>query len=301
MNIENFMSSCSLCPRKCGVNRTKGELGYCKTDDKLLVSRASLHFWEEPCISGDKGSGTVFFSGCNLGCVYCQNYKISKAQTGKKITVNRLSEIFIELQKQGALNINLVTPTHFVHQIISALKLSKSNGLNIPIVYNTSGYENIETIKMLNGLVDIYLTDFKYFFSDIAKKYSRAEDYAQIAKAALEEMVNQIGEVIFDDNKIMKKGVIVRHLLLPGYTKDSKQIIEYLYKTYKNKIYISIMNQFTPLETINSFPELNRKITTKEYDKIIDFAISIGVENGFIQEAETSSESYIPDFDNFGV
>lgn len=301
MNIQKLMSSCSLCPRKCGVNRTKGELGYCKTDDKLLVSRASLHFWEEPCISGDKGSGTVFFSGCNLGCVYCQNYKISKAQTGKKITVNRLSEIFIELQKQGALNINLVTPTHFVPQIISALKISKSNGLNIPIVYNTSGYENIETIKMLNGLVDIYLTDFKYFSSDIAKKYSNAEDYAQKAKAALEEMVNQIGEAVFDDNKTMKKGVIVRHLLLPGYAKDSKQIIEYLYKTYKNKIYISIMNQFTPLETINNFPELNRKITTKEYDKIIDFAISIGVENGFIQEGKTSSESYIPDFDNFGV
>lgn len=290
------MIKCNLCPRGCNVNREK-TLGYCKSGSFARVARASLHMWEEPCISGKCGSGTVFFTGCNLGCVYCQNRKISSGQSGKELTDSELSQVFIKLQKAGAHNINLVTPTHFVPQIINAISLARSNGLNIPIVYNTSGYETAETIKNLSGFVDIYLTDFKYMSTALSKKYSNAPDYFEAAKTALYEMVSQVGTPIFDKYGIMESGVIVRHLVLPNCTDDSKSVIKYLYENYKNTIYISVMNQFTPLENLADYPELNRKITDEEYNDIIDYALSLGIENAFIQEGETQSESFIPDFE----
>ena len=294
------MNLCNLCPRKCNINRDEKK-GFCGQTNKIKVSKAYLHMWEEPCLSGNTGSGTVFFNGCNLKCVYCQNYNISSSDCGKEITIERLSEIFIELQKKGALNINLVTPTHFVIQIIEAIKLAKSNGLNIPIVYNSSGYESVETLKLLNGLIDIYLPDFKYFDNKYAKKYSSCSNYFENASLALDEMYRQVGTPIFDDNGIMKKGVIVRHLILPGLTNDSKKIINYLYSKYKDNIYISIMNQYTPLENVKKYPEINRKITEDEYDDVINYAIELGIENAFIQEGDTCKESFIPDFDYEGV
>lgn len=300
MNHE-LLENCTLCPRECGVNRNKGQKGYCKVSSELVVARAALHFWEEPCISGEEGSGTVFFSGCALGCVYCQNHNISRGLAGKTITVERLSEIFLNLQEQGANNINLVTPSHYVLHIIEAVKMAKEKGLNLPIVYNCSGYEKAETIKLLDGIVDIYLPDFKYMDDDIARKYSNCRDYYIYASDALKEMVRQTGNAVFDGRGIMKKGVIVRHLTLPGCLEDSKKIIRYLYQTYGNNIYISIMNQYTPMSGVNKYPELQRKIFEDEYDQLVDYAIELGVENGFIQEGETASESFIPEFNNEGV
>jgi len=297
----NLMEECTICPRNCGVDRTKGKKGYCRETDKLVVARASLHMWEEPCISGTNGSGTVFFSGCTLGCVYCQNYSISKGMSGKEITIERLAEIFLELQSKGAHNINLVTPTHFVPQIIDALVRSRNEGLCIPIVYNSSGYEKVETIKMLDGHVSIYLPDLKYMDFSIAKKYSNCEDYFEHASKAITEMVNQTGEIAFDENGMAVKGVIVRHMTLPGYLEDSKNIIRYLHETFEDKIYMSIMNQYTPLPNVLKYPEINRKIKNDEYDELVDYALSIGVENGFIQEGETAIESFIPGFDCEGV
>lgn len=298
---KNILKDCVLCPRNCHTDRTNGKRGYCGVSDELIVARAALHMWEEPCISGKKGSGTVFFSGCAMGCVYCQNYSIAKVLNGKRITIDRLSDIFIELQNKGANNINLVTPSHYVPQIIEALDKAKNKGLVLPVVYNTSGYEKVETIKALEEYVDIYLPDFKYFDSDIGKRYSNCPDYFSYASAAIEEMVKQKPIPVFDDRGMMKQGVIVRHLILPGYLEDSKSIINYLYKTFNVHIYISIMNQYTPLENVLAYPEINRKITEKEYDELVDYAISLGVENGFIQDGETASESFIPDFDNEGV
>ena len=290
------MSICNLCPRGCGVNRSES-YGYCKSGEKVSVARASLHMWEEPPISGASGSGTVFFTGCNLGCVYCQNRKISSGQQGRELTVEELAKVFIKLQEHNANNINLVTPTHFALPIIKAVRLAKENGLNIPIVYNTSGYETVDTIKSLNGIIDIYLTDFKYMSNELSKKYSNAPDYPEIAKSALYEMVSQVGSPLINENGLMESGVIVRHLVLPSCTADSKAVIKYLYETYGNTIFISIMNQFTPLEILENYPELNRKITDEEYREVVDFAMSLGVEKAFIQEGETQSESFIPDFD----
>lgn len=296
----NF-SDCSLCPRNCHCNRLNGQKGYCKVTDKIIVARAALHMWEEPCISGENGSGTVFFSGCAMGCVFCQNHEIAKGIVGKEITIERLSDIFLELQSKNANNINLVTPSHYVPQIIEAIIIAKSKGLHIPIVYNSSGYEKVDTLKMLEGYVDIYLPDFKYRSKEIGKKYSNCEDYFEYASEAINEMVRQVGEPLFKEDGIMAKGVIVRHLTLPGYLQDSKDIITYLYETYKDSIFISIMNQFTPLSHVEEYPEINRKITEDEYDELVDYAIAIGVENGFIQEGETASESFIPNFNEEGV
>ena len=298
--IQQQYESCTLCPRECRRNRNNGEIGFCKVSSNLKGARASLHMWEEPCISGEEGSGTVFFSGCNLGCVYCQNYNIAKGITGKEITTHRLSDIFLELQEKGANNINLVTPTHYLYHIKEAVLQAKKKGLHIPIVYNTSGYEKVESLKLLDGIVDIYLTDFKYLDGDIAKKYSRAEDYPEVAKEALKEMIRQVPECIFEEDK-MKKGIIVRHLILPNYIKHSKDVLHYLYKTHGNSIYISIMNQYTPLKQVEKFPEINRKITEKEYEEVVDYAISIGIEQGFIQEGETADESFIPSFNCSGI
>ena len=269
--------------------------------DKLLAARASLHMWEEPCISGESGSGTVFFSGCNLRCVYCQNREIANDGKGFEITSERLAEIFLEQQARGANNINLVTPTQFVPHIIKALDMVRDKELKIPVLYNCGGYENVETLKMLDGYVDIYLPDFKYMDSQIAKRYSNAEDYPEIAKKAVAEMVRQTEKCVFNKEGILQKGTLVRHLVLPSHTENSRRVIEYLYNTYGDKIYMSIMNQYTPLESVKDYPEINRKLTDSEYDEVLDFAVSIGVENAFVQEGGTVSESFIPIFDGEGI
>ena len=301
MSQELTLRTCQLCPRSCGVNREKGQVGYCHETNQLVVGRAALHHWEEPCISGTRGSGAVFFSGCTMGCVFCQNYSLSKGKDGKSITVERLAEIFIELQVQGAHNINLVTPTHYTLHIIEALKLAKAQGLTIPIVYNCSGYEKVETLKLLEGFVQVYLPDFKYYSEVLAMKYSKAPHYFEYASKAIEEMVRQVGTARFDEEGIIQSGVIVRHLLLPGQLMDSKAIVKYLYETFGDAIWMSLMNQYTPLEGVKDYPELDRKVTKKGYNRLIDFALDLGVENGFIQEGETAKESFIPLFNGEGV
>lgn len=295
------MSACELCPRKCGADREKGETGYCRMTDKVRAARAALHMWEEPCISGDEGSGTVFFSGCTLRCVFCQNSEIAAGNAGKEITTDRLSEIFLELQAKGANNINLVTPTHYALQIIKAVKRAKADGLKLPIVYNTSGYETVETLKMLEETVNVYLPDMKYLSSEASLKYSNAADYFDRASEALREMYSQTGKPVFDGRGIMTRGIIVRHLVLPGLTEDSKAVVKYLYETYGDDIYISIMNQYTPLVKSEKYPELNRRVTKSEYDEVVDYALELGVVNGFIQEGDTASESFIPAFDCEGI
>lgn len=297
----DLLENCSLCPRNCGVNRLSEKRGFCGAGDKIRVARAALHYWEEPCISGNIGSGTVFFSYCTLKCVFCQNHNISQCSFGKEISIDRLGEIFIELQEKGALNINLVTPTHYVPQIIEAIRLGRNKGLNIPIIYNSSGYEKVETIKLLKGYIDVYLPDMKYFDSKYSVKYSKAKDYFLYAKESIDEMINQVGNVEFDENGIIKKGVIIRHLMLPGLLFDSKKIVDYIHKTYGNKVYISLMNQYTPLEHVKEYPEINKPLNQKHYEALIDYSLDIGVEKGFIQEEGTAKESFIPLFNFEGV
>lgn len=292
--------NCNLCPRNCNVDRSENK-GYCGQTDIIKVARASLHMWEEPCISGERGSGTVFFSGCGLRCVFCQNFDIAKGDTGKEITVERLAEIFCELKEKGAHNINLVTGDHFVPEIIKALDIAKANGMDLPIVFNTSSYINKETLKCLENYVDIYLADFKYFDNETAKKYSNAENYLQVAKTAIEEMVSQKGTPVYDDEGMMTKGVIVRHLLMPGYLQESKAIIRYVYEEYGERVVLSIMNQYTPLKQVEKYPEINRKVSDAEYESLINYAISIGVKEAYVQEGETAEESFIPPFDLEGV
>lgn len=300
--LSEYMENCTLCPRKCHVNRLQGQLGYCGQTAEVTAARASLHFWEEPCISGSRGSGTVFFSGCNLRCVFCQNHNIAIGKAGKNIPLKRLSEIFLELQEQGAHNINLVTPTHFIPQIACALENAKAQGLSLPIVYNTGSYEEVDSLRMLEGLVDIYLPDLKYFSSELSLAYSHALDYFEKATAAIAEMFRQVGTPVFEDTtSLMKRGIIVRHLILPGQVKDSKKILRYLYATYKNDIYVSIMNQYTPLPHVADIPALNRQVTSEEYQRVLSFAERLGIEKGFIQEGSTASESFIPEFDGRGI
>lgn len=301
MNKMILLESCKLCPRECGINRLEGKVGFCKSGSDIKISRAALHKWEEPCISGTNGSGAVFFSNCTLGCVFCQNHLISQEGVGKEVSILRLSEIFLELQDKRAHNINLVTATQYVPQIISALDIAKNKGLNIPIVYNTSGYEKIETLKLLNGYVDVYIPDFKYFNNKFSIRYSNAKEYSTFAKKAIEEMVSQVGKPIFDENNIMKKGVIVRHLMLPGLLFDSKKIIDYLYKQYGDEIYISIMNQYIPLNNASKYDEINRYLDNRHYDSLINYSINLGVKNAFIQDDGTNVESYIPEFNGEGV
>lgn len=295
------LESCRLCRRNCNVNRLKGKTGYCRSGLDIKLARASLHLWEEPPLSMGKGSGTVFFSNCNFSCVFCQNYKISQEGIGKDVTIERLSEIFLNLQHKGANNINLVTPTSYVPQIIEALKASKKEGLTIPIVYNTNSYENIETIKSLRGLIDIYLPDIKYYSDKYAVKYSNAPNYFDTAKNAVCEMYNQVGDIELSPDGIMKKGVIIRHLMLPGLLFDSKKILDFVYSTFKNRVYLSLMNQYTPFYKSSDYKEIDRRISRKSYDALIDYALSIGIEKGFIQEDETQSESFIPDFNLSGI
>ena len=288
--------NCKLCPRGCGADRSTVK-GFCGESNILRVARASLHLWEEPPISGKNGSGTVFFSGCNLGCIFCQNHEIAHDHKGKEITPANLAEIFLALQKKGAANINLVTAVHFVPHVIAALDIAKPKGLSIPIVYNSSGYESEETLRKLRGYIDVYLPDYKYRSSLLAERLSKAKNYPEIAERALREMVSQTGPCVFDENGMIKKGVIVRHLVLPGHTDDSMAVLEYLHQTYGDTIYISIMNQYTPVKKYEAYPELSRKLTTYEYGKVIKFAEKIGIRNGFIQSGETAKESFIPSFD----
>lgn len=291
------LSSCTLCPRHCGIDRKSGNFGFCGADDTIKIARCALHFWEEPCISGERGSGTVFFSHCSMKCVYCQNYKISKLGIGKTISINELADSFLYLAKEGANNINLVTPTHYVPQIIEAVNIAKNKGLNLPIIYNSSGYETVDTIKMLKGIVDVYLPDMKYFDDQYAVRYSSAPNYFKTASHAISEMFAQVGKCVFNEKGIIKKGVIVRHLMLPHLLFDSKKIIDYLHTTYGDDIFLSIMNQYTPTSNISeNFPELKEKISEEYYNSLIDYALKIGVKNAYIQEGDTAKESFIPEF-----
>lgn len=301
MKNMNKYENCLLCPRKCGINRSTGQTGVCGVSSEIKVARAALHYWEEPCISGKRGSGAVFFSGCSLHCVFCQNREISDGKAGKVISKERLSDIFMELADKGANNINLVTPGQYIPDIVWAVNDAKSRGMKLPIIYNTSGYENVTELKLLEGIVDVYLPDFKYMDSTLSARYSRTKDYPSVAKQAISEMVRQQPGVVIDDaTGLIQKGVIVRQLLLPGHVNDAKAILKYLHDTYQDSIYISMMSQFTPIE-LKDYPEINRTVTRREYERLIDYAIKIGITNAFIQEGNVAKDSFIPAFDGEGV
>ena len=301
MKNMNKYENCLLCPRKCGINRRTGQTGVCGVSSEIKVARAALHYWEEPCISGKRGSGAVFFSGCSLHCVFCQNREISDGKEGKVISKERLSDIFIELAGKGANNINLVTPGQYIPDIVWAVNDAKSRGMKLPIIYNTSGYENVTELKLLEGIVDVYLPDFKYMDSTLSARYSRAKDYPSVAKQALSEMVRQQPEVVIDDaTGLIQKGVIVRQLLLPGHVNDAKAVLKYLYDTYHDHVYISMMSQFTPI-ALKDYPEINRTVTRREYERLVDYALEIGITNAFIQEGDVAKDSFIPAFDCEGV
>lgn len=298
------ISPCNLCPRECLAHRAEGQRGFCQADDGIRVARAALHLWEEPCISGPKGSGTVFFAGCNLRCVYCQNYEIAAGGKGKAVTTKQLADIFLNLQAKGAANINLVTPDHYVTGVAEAVLLARDSGLALPVVYNGSGYEKREVIRALAGIVDIYLTDFKYMDPALAAGYSAAPDYPEVAKGALGEMADTVGEPVFDENGMMQRGVIVRHLLLPGHKKNARDVIRYVFETYGDAVYLSLLNQYTPFERLREMPEYQsicRKVTRREYDAVVDYALELGVRNAFVQEGDTARESFIPAFDGEGM
>ena len=311
MKNTNPYENCTLCPRRCGVDRTKNH-GACGMGNAVLAARAALHMWEEPCISGERGSGTVFFVGCPLGCVYCQNRAISRGSGGvhaglPALDTDALADVFLRLQnEQHANNINLVTATHFTPTVAEAIKNAKSRGLSIPVVWNSSGYESVDTLRVLDGLVDVYLPDLKYCSRELSAKYSHAPDYFEVAKRALDEMFRQVGKPEFSDGRtdiedgIMTRGMVVRHLVLPTHTDDSRDVIRYLHDHFGDDIYISIMNQYTPMGEADH-PELGRPVTEAEYESVIDFAAGIGVKNGFIQEGGTVAESFVPEFNGFGI
>lgn len=309
--IKTYMSDCTLCPRRCHADRLSGQKGYCWQSAEVTAARAALHFWEEPCISGAQGSGAVFFSGCSLRCIFCQNYDISVGNHGTVLSRERLAEIFLELQEKGAANINLVTAGHFLPQVCQALRDARANGLSLPIVYNTGGYEEISSLRLLDGLTDIYLPDLKFYSSELSAACSHAPDYFERTTAAIGEMLRQVGPPVIDGGTgLMKRGVIVRHLVLPGQVKDSKKILRYLRETYGNDIYVSILNQYTPpnaqtlLGTGCSEPlcrEFTRKVTPEEYARVLDFAEKVGIEQGFIQEDGAAEERFIPAFDGEGL
>lgn len=301
MKNMNKYENCLLCPRKCGINRRTGQTGVCGVSSEIKVARAALHYWEEPCISGKRGSGAVFFSGCSLHCVFCQNREISDGKEGKVISKERLSDIFMELAGKGANNINLVTPGQYIPDIVWAVNDAKSRGMKLPIIYNTSGYENVTELKLLEGIVDVYLPDFKYMDSTLSARYSRAKDYPSVAKQALSEMVRQQPDVVIDDaTGLIQKGVIVRQLLLPGHVNDAKAVLKYLYDTYHDHVYISMMSQFTPI-ALEDYPEINRTVTKREYERLVNYALEIGITNAFIQEGDVAKDSFIPAFDCEGV
>ena len=292
-----MLENCMLCPHKCGINRINGNKGRCKCEDKLKIALASLHIFEEPCISGTNGSGTVFFSNCNLNCVYCQNYEISQLGKGKEISIEHLAEIFIRQQEKKAHNINLVTPTMYVYQIIEAIKIAKSKGLNIPIIYNSNGYESIETIKLLDGYIDVYLTDLKYYSNKMSKKYSKVDNYFETATRAIKEMYNQVGKADFDENGLIKRGVIIRHLVLPNHTQNSKNILKWISENMPSDVYVSIMSQYFPTYKAKNDDLIGRKLTKKEYKEVFNYLYSLDLENGYIQELGSHEEEYVPNFD----
>ena len=302
ISAEKGKTACTLCPRRCGAERYAGVKGACGVTGDILVARAALHFWEEPCISGERGSGTVFFSGCQLRCVFCQNREISRGEAGKAISTERLTEIFLELQEKGAHNINLVTPDHYCRQIAPALEEAKKRGLEIPVVTNTGGYLSQEQYGVLSGYTDIWLTDFKYSDPELARRYSGAYDYPEVAAAALDRMVRDTGAPVYGEDGMLRRGVIVRILLLPGQTDDAEKIVDHVWERYKDSVILSLMNQYTPpSEGLPGFPELMRTVTDEEYDDLVDHALNLGIENAFIQEGGTQEESFIPPFDLEGV
>ena len=304
-SLSEALSPCNLCPRHCSADRMAGGVGYCGQTAEIFAARAALHFWEEPCISGKGGSGTVFFSGCNLHCIYCQNREIALGNQGQVISLERLSQIFLELQEKGANNINLVTPTHFVPQIREALFAAKKQGLTLPIVYNTGGYEEVETLRMLDGFIDIYLPDMKYRSAAPAARFSNCPDYFEKASLALQEMYRQVGDPVIDEaTGLMRRGMIIRHLLLPGQVGESKRVLRWIHDTFGDHVFVSIMNQYTPMPQLSDRPEfqdINRKVTQEEYDRLLEFADLIGIERGFLQEGETAKESFIPPFTGEGL
>ena len=292
-----MLENCRICPRDCKVNRTLGQKGYCRSNDKIKVALASIHNFEEPCISGKEGSGTIFFSNCNLRCIYCQNHEISQENIGKEITVERLAQIFLEEQERNVNNINLVTPTMYVYQIIEAIKLAKEKGLKIPIVYNTNGYEKVETIKLLKGYIDVYLPDLKYFSNEIAMKYSDAPNYFDIATKAIKEMYNQVGKPKFDENGIIQKGVIIRHLILPNHIQNTKNILRWIKDNLGDNVLVSIMAQYFPAYKAKEDELINRKITLKEYKEVEKFMYQLELTNGYMQDLGKHEEEYVPKFD----
>lgn len=292
-----MLKKCNLCPHNCGINRKNNQIGRCKATDKVKIALYSTHDFEEPCISGEHGSGTVFFSNCNLSCKYCQNYEISQLGGGKEITTERLAEIFLIQQKNGVENINLVTPTSYVPQIVEAIKMAKNNGLKIPIVYNTNSYENIETLKMLNGYVDIYLPDLKYAEDQLAKKYSGIDNYFEVATTAIKNMVQQVGAPKFNENGIVQKGVIVRHLVLPNNIENSKKVLKWIHENLPKDIFISVMAQYFPTYKAKEDETLNRKLTLQEWQEIEEFIEDLGIENGYVQELGEHEEEYVPKWD----
>ena len=298
--LLDLLKCCTLCPRNCKVNRTE-KIGFCGANEKVRVALVSLHQWEEPCLVGDKGAGTIFFSNCNLKCVYCQNFKISSEGYGEEISVERLADIFLEQQQRGAANIELVTPTHYVPQICVALDNAKTRGLKIPVVYNTNSYENLSTLDLLKNRVDIFLPDLKYFDDDLAKTFSNAPNYFQVATSAIKKMFDLTGENKFDSNGVMTRGIIVRHLILPNCRHDSMKILDWLHENFGNKIFISLMNQYTPLFRAGEFKKINRRLTTFEYDSVVNYAVDIGIENCYIQIGKTADEKFIPNFDGSGI
>lgn len=294
------LSKCCLCPIKCGADR-KNSKGYCGGYENAKVALVSIHKWEEPSISGTKGSGTVFFSGCNMRCVFCQNHEISHSNFGKEISNERLAEIFIEQQNRNVHNINLVSGGHYIKNIVNALKLAKANGLAIPVVYNSNGYETVESLKMLDGLIDIYIPDIKYYSDEFAIKYSSAPNYFKTALNAVKEMYRQVGKNIFDDNGIMQKGIIIRHLVLPSLKNDSMKVMDAIKESFGDNVYVSIMSQYVPVYRASEFKEINRRITTYEYEKVTDYFLEIGLKNGYVQKRTSATSDYTPTFDLSGV
>lgn len=296
-----YLEACQLCPRKCGINRLKGERGLCGCGLLIRIARADLHMWEEPCISGKEGSGAVFFSGCNLRCIFCQNHEIADQTVGQVCTSSELADHFLRLEEKGANNINLVSASPYIPQLIPAIRMARERGLQLPFVFNCGGYENPEALRLLDGLISIYLPDFKYMDKEMARAYSKAEDYPEVAEEALQEMVRQIGsETVFNEKGMMVKGIIVRHLLMPGHVKNAKAVLDYLYHSYGNQIYISILQQYTPIlsnSLVREDPLLSRRVTKREYQKVLDYALELGIENAFIQERGVAEESFIPAWD----
>ena len=295
------LENCNICPHRCGVNRMNGKTGRCKATDKVKVALASIHNFEEPCISGKNGSGTVFFSNCNLNCVFCQNYEISQLGKGKEISIEELADIFIKQQNKNVHNINLVTPTMYIYQIIEAIKLARDKGLKIPIVYNSNGYVNVEALKHLKGYIDIYLPDLKYSNNEIAYKYSNIKNYYENAVQAIKEMYNQVGTPIIDENGIMKKGLMIRHLVLPNQLQNSKDVLKWINDNMDKKVFVSVMAQYFPTYRAKNFLEISRKLTKEEYNEIEQYLYSLDFENGYIQELGEHEEEYVPDFSRFSI